>query len=228
MSSKTYSKICEICGKPFEARRKDARYCSQECGIKAARLRNPAPEDNNGSKSELQGVTITPKQPKQQPPQVETVIEMIRAVVKEEITEVKNELAAAIKENAPRYSYTTVKHDDTAATTVNMLSSIGNNLQNMDIAAKLNKISKDVDGITRQVAGLALENKVLKRALKCLNITCKYANNQYYQGYAFGHKDGDRIVYEDMNGKEVFVEMLNQTGTPNNTPKFEWRKNLSK
>jgi hypothetical protein len=33
---------CEVCGKPFEAKKKDAKYCSQACNSKTYRSRNAA------------------------------------------------------------------------------------------------------------------------------------------------------------------------------------------
>ncbi|MBQ1883684.1 MAG: hypothetical protein II165_01580 [Bacteroidales bacterium] len=208
MSSKTYNKVCEICGKPFEARRKDARYCSQECGVKAAQMRAAAnPANIVVEEKGLQGTssTTTPKTP---PPQVENVINMITDNVREVV---KEEIKTALDNYYPRTYSTTVKHQDTAASWMGVAGTAIGLGQNGAIMTKLDKVLKELDQINRQIGGLSLENKVLKRALKCFNITCKYANNQYYTGYVFGHKDPldpKTTIFEDANGVVRFTEKM--------------------
>jgi hypothetical protein len=208
MSSKTYSKICEICGKPFEARRKDARYCSQDCGIKAAKMRAAAnPAESTTEETALQGVP-TPTTPKTPPLQVENVINMITDNVREVV---KEEIKTALDNYYPRTYSTTVKHQDTAASWMGVAGTAIGLGQNGAIMTKLDKVLKELDQINRQIGGLSLENKVLKRALKCFNIICKYANNQYYTGYVFGHKDPTdpkTTIFEDANGVVRFTEKM--------------------
>lgn len=206
MSSKSYEKVCEVCGKSFIAKRKDARYCCQECGIQAAKNRTSGKTTENATPTNgntLQGVPpITPKPiTAQKDAAFKVLIEGIKGAVREEVKQ-------AMEEYVPRSYFTTVNHKDTSASWLGVASGVAGNFQNGAINNKLDKVLKALDGLNRQLAGLSLENKVLKRALKSYNIICKYADNQFYKGYVFGHKDGEYWRFEDPNGREVFVEKM--------------------
>ena len=73
-------KVCEICGKDYEAKRETSRYCGSKCRVKASRVSVTPPDalsvTNNLSVTDIPRVSVTDTLSVTSLPRIDTVEEL--------------------------------------------------------------------------------------------------------------------------------------------------------
>ena len=220
-----------MCGKEFTASRKDAKYCSTQCGQKAyqqVKRENNTDEDlittnNDNSLGAIPKPTSVPQPSEKKqvdksifanlfnddlPQKKPSEREMQKMLIKEAFRElIKEELSKQQKT-----TNITVKHEETplnwlnlVATGVNvaMNKSDNNNIQKkLDaIIQNQNTIVANQNSIFKLINSVLMDVKALKRVCKIFHITAEYSPK--YKSYLFCYRQGDYVVKEDVNGNII-------------------------